>query len=166
MAATKQRSQWLLHNYLLLERQLDRLVALAGRHDPNVLALVLFGSTARLTPHAASDADLLVLVQDEGAFDSSDLGPVRDRGVYLLVQAMNVPSEQACAWPLIPVVWNGDPMTLSPALLADIQRDGVLLSCRDTSALPPVLRSLLPYSAWKERVQAFLASDERVQHRV
>jgi predicted nucleotidyltransferase len=47
-----------------LLRTLERLAERAGRDDPNIALLALCGSVARLEPHADSDADVLILVDD------------------------------------------------------------------------------------------------------
>lgn len=48
----QKRAQLYLREYPRLLRQIYKLVELVREQDPNVALLALFGSTARLEPHA------------------------------------------------------------------------------------------------------------------
>ncbi len=152
MPTRMRKSQLYLRGYPTLIDQINRLVNLVREHDPNMCALILFGSTARLTPHWASDADLLILCQRPDQFSSYALGEQQDRGVYLIVEATSEHDE----WPFAMLVSDLQASDLSPALLANIAREGVLLYQREGTALPPALAKLLPYEAWLRKVQALL----------
>lgn len=148
----ERKNQLYLRGYPTLIDQINRLIDLVKAHDPNLCALILFGSTARLTPHWASDADLLILCQRPREFDSLHLGEQQDRGVYLIVEATSEYDE----WPFATLVSDLQGSDLSPALLTNIAREGVLLYQREGTALPPTLANLLPYEAWLRKVQTLL----------
>jgi predicted nucleotidyltransferase len=150
---TRQRSVLYQHAYPALLYQIDQLRTLIQKHDDNVQFVVLFGSTARLTPRLHSDADLLILVHRRDDFyQRSGLSP---QGVALLVAAENAAMEHGgWEWPFISMVEEvGE---LPPALLENIARDGVLLYQRQDVPLPAALSKLLPYEAWRKRVEAML----------
>jgi hypothetical protein len=143
MDASQQRG------YTVLVDQLDHLVHLIGQQDPNIGAAVLFGSTARLTPRAASDVDLLVLCHEPRDF----IAPAREGVGMSLLGAATRPGEE---WGLIPVVSNLKGSDLPEALLANIARDGVLVYQQPGAMLPPALAHLPTYAQWRERVQQLL----------
>jgi predicted nucleotidyltransferase len=133
-------------------KQINLLVDLVRVHDPNICALILFGSTARLTPHRFSDADLLILCQRPQEFDSLYLGDQKYRGVALIVEAISAEDE----WSFASLVSDLQVSDLSTDLVANIARDGVLLYQREGVPLPPALTNLQPYEAWVKRVEALL----------
>jgi hypothetical protein len=80
------------------------------------------------------------------------LGDQRDRGVYLIVEARGVDDE----WSFASLVSDLQISNLSPDLIANIARDGVLLYQREGVALPAALAHLQPYESWLKRVDALL----------
>jgi predicted nucleotidyltransferase len=64
------RNQLYAHEYPIILNVLSRLAEQIAQHHPEVTLLALFGSVARMTPHADSDTDLLVLVDKSGAFEA------------------------------------------------------------------------------------------------
>lgn len=152
------RSQRTLYRqaYSALLCQIDRLRALL-QHDDIIDLVVLFGSTARLTPHRNSDADLLILAgQPERFYQRMDH---TQAGVALLVAAEQAAMEHGgWEWPFISLV-EKQVSDLPPALLANIAREGVLLYQRQEVSLPPPLTQLLPYATWRKRVEALLEGD-------
>lgn len=152
------KNQLYLRGYPTLIDQIKRLVDLVQAHDPNICALVLFGSTARLTPHRTSDADMLILCRHPKEFDSLYLGDQRDRGVYLIVEAVGVYDE----WSFASLVSDLQISDLSPDLIANIARDGVLLYQREGVALPSTLAHLQPYDTWLKRVDTLLERCRRL----
>lgn len=69
--------------YPWLWKRLEYLAALVRTTDPNVVAIILYGSVARGVADEQSDVDLVVLVDDEQAYSS--LGSPH-AGVRLLTQ--------------------------------------------------------------------------------
>jgi hypothetical protein len=137
----------------LLE-QIRRLVALVPQ-DTNIGALILYGSTARLTPRYSSDADVLVLCRDSRRFNKEE----HDRqGFSLILEATSAADE----WPFAPYVTDIEGSDLSPALVKNIARDGVLLYCRPGLTLPPALAKVRPYQTWQKQVQAVLERYQQV----
>jgi hypothetical protein len=150
------RSQAVLYRraYPALLCQIDELRARLGQDD-NIGLVVLFGSTARLTPHRNSDADLLILAQQPERYYRHP----PQAGVALLVAAEQAAIEHGgWEWPFISVV-EQRASDLPPALLENIARDGVLLYQRQDAPLPPPLTRLLPYETWRMRVEALLEGD-------
>jgi hypothetical protein len=134
--------------------QVRRLVALVPQ-DTNIGALILYGSTARLTPRYSSDADVLVLCRYPQQFNKEE----QDRqGFFLILEATSAADE----WPFAPFVTDLEGSDLSPALVKNIARDGVLLYCRPELALPPALAKVHPYRTWQKRVQALLERYQQV----
>ncbi len=74
-----------------------RLEDWAGRlgQDPNVLAVVLFGSLARGDATAASDADVLVLLRDSSASFSGRLVQYKPVGLGVSVEVFPYTLEEA-----------------------------------------------------------------------
>lgn len=142
---------YLRRGYPILLAQLSQLVRLSVQ-DPNIGALVLYGSIARLTPHWSSDVDVLLLCQKPQAFIWA--GEASQQGMYLIVEVTS-PEEE---WSLAPQVTDLAASDLSPTLLANIAHDGVLLYQRAGTTLPPAMVGLLPYERWMERVQRRLGA--------
>jgi hypothetical protein len=142
------------HAYPALLYQIDRLRMLIQEYDDNVNIVVLFGSTARMTPRLNSDADLLILVQRRDRFYKW-VGH-SPQGVALLVSAENAAMEQGgWEWPFISIV-EEQMSDLPPALLENIARDGVLLYQRQGVSSPASLVQFLPYETWRKQVEALL----------
>jgi hypothetical protein len=80
------------------------------------------------------------------------LGDQPYRGVALVVEAISADDE----WSFASLVSDLQISDLSPDLVANIARDGVLLYQRAGMALPPALANLQPYGAWLKQVQALL----------
>lgn len=149
------------YEYPLLLGQIERLVELVERNDPNVALLALFGSTARLTPHRSSDADLLVLVHDLRPFHPYITGCQIAPILRLMGQAENAPDGHICRWHFSLVEGNllGD--DIDEEFLENVAAHGVLLYRQAGVSLPPVLDSLQPFPDWVERVQRMLAGYAR-----
>jgi hypothetical protein len=143
---TPDKVQHELRGYAVLQDQLSRLVTQARTQDPNIGALILYGSLARLKPHKTSDVDLLVLCWQPRAFIEAE--EASGRGMYLIVEVTS-PDEE---WSLSPMVTNLHTSDLPAALLANIAQEGVLLYQQRGITLPPVLGELVPYERWAERV--------------
>ena len=131
--------------YPWLWKRLEYLAALVRTTDPNVVAIILYGSVARGVADEQSDVDLLVLVDDEQAYSS--LGSPH-AGVRLLTQTYDqVP------WPTLSFAWAFSPFVdvvdghyLTEDLIANIQRDGVLVYRRRDVALPAWASQLRLYA--------------------
>jgi hypothetical protein len=116
-------------------KRLEYLAALARATDPNVIAIILYGSVARGVADEQSGVDLVILVADEQAYSSSG-SP--NSGVRLLIQTYDhVP------WPSLSIAWAFSPFVdmvdghyLTEDLIANIQRDGVLVYRRSDGTLP------------------------------
>jgi hypothetical protein len=153
---TRQQHALYHRAYPALLCQIDHLRALLQEHDDNVALVVLFGSTARLTPHLTSDADLLIIVQQQDVFYQRSSQATQ--GVALLVAAEWAAMERGgWEWPFISLV-EEDVSALPPALLENIVRDGVLLHHRQGVSLPTSFAQMLPYETWRQRVEALLMS--------
>ncbi len=148
------KAQLYLRGLPTLLDQIRRLVDLAPQ-DTNIGALVLYGSTARLAPRSSSDADVLVLCQDPQQFNKEE---DNRRGFALVLEATSAADE----WPFAPYVTDLAGSDLSPALLRNIARDGVLLYSRPGLTLPPAIAKVRPYRVWHERVQALLEKYQQV----
>lgn len=127
------------HGYRVLLDQLAQLARLS-QDDENVGVVILFGSTARLTPNNESDADLLFLCHDTRAF----IAPAEGRGMSLLGEITR-PGEE---WGLIPVVSDLCASDLPPALVANIAREGVLVYQQPGVTLPAAFVQVQPYASW------------------
>ena len=96
-----------------------------------------------------------MLCRDPRRFNKED----HDRqGFSLILEATSATDE----WPFAPYVTDLEGSDLSPALLKNIARDGVLLYCRPGLAFPPALAKVRPYRAWQERVQVLLERYQQV----
>lgn len=145
--------------YPLLLSQLKHLVALARARDPNVAFIALFGSVARMEPHAHSDADVLILVHDQAQFYAAEPTP----GVALLWMAYQ---EEACgsgdadrlgSWPVTAVVSDAMASDLDADFLNNVARDGVELYRQSGYTPPAILAHLTPWERWRRRVSKQLA---------
>ncbi|HLW01136.1 MAG TPA: nucleotidyltransferase domain-containing protein [Ktedonobacterales bacterium] len=142
------KAQLYLRGFPALLEQIRRLVALAPQ-DTNIGALILYGSTARLTPRSSSDADVLILCQNPQRFNKEE----DERcGFALILEATSAGDE----WSFAPYVTDLAGSDLPSALLRNIARDGVLLYSRPGLALPTALAKARPYQVWHERVQTLL----------
>lgn len=145
--------------YPLLLSQLKHLVALARSRDPNVAFIALFGSTARLDPHAHSDADVLILVHDQTQFYDAQPTP----GVALLWMAYQEEAisrgdyDQLGSWPVTAVVSDATASDLDADFLNNVGRDGVELYRQPGYAPPAMLAHLAPWERWRRRVVRKLA---------
>jgi hypothetical protein len=135
--------------YTVLLSQISHLVTLA-RQDPNIGAMLLYGSLARLTPHLTSDVDLLVLCQEPQGFIQAEESS--GRGMYMMVEATS-PDEE---WPLSPLVTDLGASDLPVALLNNIAEDGILLYQREGTVLPRALAEAAPYERWVARIEWIL----------
>jgi hypothetical protein len=143
--------------YPALLCQIDHLRARLP-HDDNIGLVVLFGSTARLTPHWNSDAELLILVRQPARFYQHQ----PHSGVALLVEAEQVAMGRGgWEWPFISLV-EQQVSDLPTTLLEDIAHDGVLLYQQQGMSLPPPLAQLLPYETWGKQVESLLESSSPV----
>lgn len=155
----QKRAQLYLREYPRLLRQIRRLVELVREQDPNVALLALFGSTARLEPHAYSDSDLLLLLHDSRViYKPGETAKV----VRLIGEAEEAPYDEWCDWTFSGVVGNVEGSDIDPEFLENVGAHGVLLYQQEGVSLPPALQHLLPFDVWLERVQALLAECERV----
>lgn len=79
------------------ETVLARLEGWSGRlaEDPNVLAVVLFGSLARGDATAASDADVLILLRDSSASFTERLVQYKPVGLGVSVEVFPYTLEEA-----------------------------------------------------------------------
>jgi hypothetical protein len=135
--------------YPWLWRRLEYLAARARAADPNVVAIILYGSVARSVADEQSDVDLVILVDDEQAYSSSG---TPHAGVRLLTQTYaHVP------WPSLSMAWAFSPFVdvvngpyLTEDLTANIRRDGVLVYRRVDATLPAWATELRPYAEWKD----------------
>lgn len=142
----------LLQGYRVLANQLIELAELIGQRDPNIGAVLLFGSTARLDAHEASDVDLLFLCFDPRVFTAP---PREGMGMSLLVDIIS-PEEE---WGLVPVVTDLCASDVSEALLANVARDGVVVYHLPSVSLPPVLTQVPPLASWLAQVQRLLREE-------
>lgn len=143
------KAQRYQRGYAVLLTQISRLMAMAHQ-DPNIGAMLLYGSLARLRPHLTSDVDLLVLCQEPQAFIQAK--EASGRGMYMMVEATS-PTEE---WPLSPLVTDLGASDLPVALLTNIAEDGVLLYQREGITLPRALAELTPYERWVARVEGLM----------
>lgn len=150
-----ERRELLRITYPFLWQRLDYLTTLVQETDPNILALVLYGSVARGTANAESDVDILIMVADERQFSQQS-----DRGVHLLVM-----TEDAVPWPSLDFAWAISPFVepldgryMTEDLLANIQHDGILIFRRPGSALPAWMGQLPHYLQWKAQIARQLAA--------
>jgi predicted nucleotidyltransferase len=139
----------LLQGYRVLASQLIELAQVVDQRDPNIGAVLLFGSTARLDAHEASDVDLLFLCFDPHVFTAP---PHEGVGMSLLVDITS-PEEE---WGLVPVVTDLCASDVSEALLANIARDGVVVYQLPSVSLPRVLAQVPPLASWLAQVQRLL----------
>lgn len=101
-----------------LRRNWIRLSALRRvlRTEPNVEVAVLFGSVARGTDHPESDIDLLVALRDDDALAAAGLEARLEERLGTTVQVTRLAQAET-----------------SPALLAEVLRDGRVLVERGTA---------------------------------
>ncbi len=155
----QKRAQLYLREYPRLLRQIRRLVDLVREQDPNVALLALFGSTARLEPHAYSDSDLLVLLHDPRViYKIGETAKV----IHLIGEAEEAPYDEWANWTFSGMVGNAEGSDIDSEFLENVGAHGVLLYQQEDVPLPPALADLLPFDAWLERVNALLAECERV----
>jgi hypothetical protein len=140
---------YLAHGYHVLLDQLNQLSASLGQQDPNIGAVILFGSIARLTPRWESDADLLFLCSAPHAF----ITPERAGIGMALFADLTRPDQE---WSFIPVVSDLSGSDLPEALLTTIAHDGVLVYQRPGVVLPQPLAQVRPYADWLAQVQLLL----------
>ena len=148
-----------LREYPLLLRHIRALVKLVQEQDPNVASLVLFGSTARLEPHAFSDADSLLLLHNPRVI--YEIGKTA-RIIQLIGDAQIPPDDEWGSWTFSGMLGNAQASDLDDDFLANVASDGVLLYQQEDTPLPPALACLQPFSAWLERVDALLAECAQV----
>jgi len=153
------RAHLYLRQYPRLIRQINRLVELVQREDPNVALLALFGSTARLEPRAISDADVLVLLHDSRSLH--EVGKTA-KILRLLGIAEDAPQQEWCDWSFSMIDGNAQASDLDEDFVSIVGQDGVLLYQQAGASLPPALAALTPYAVWLERVQTLLAGAERM----
>lgn len=152
----EKRARLYEREYPLLLQQIEWLIALA-REEPNIAALVLFGSTARLEPGATSDADLLALLHNPYLSLPGNTWP---QIVDVVVKAEE---DSSCSWPFSIVDGDAQASDLDPDFLENVARDGVLLYQQEGVSLPVALRSLQPYEHWLKRVEALMARASRAR---
>ncbi|HEY7355678.1 MAG TPA: nucleotidyltransferase domain-containing protein [Ktedonobacterales bacterium] len=141
-----EKAQRYQRGYAVLLSQISHLVTLA-QQDPNVAAILLYGSLARLQPHLTSDVDLLVLCQEPQAFIRAPESS--GQGMYMMVETTS-PDEE---WPLSPLVTDLGASDLPVALLNNIAQDGILLYQREGTTLPHALAAPIPYERWVARIE-------------
>lgn len=141
--------RYLAHGYRVLLEQLNQLSAFLSQQDPNVGAVILFGSIARLTPRWESDVDVLFLCTAPHAF----IAPERAGIGMALFADLTRPDQE---WSFIPVVSDLEGRDLPEALLANIADDGVLVYQQPGVDLPQALAQLRPYADWLAQVQRLL----------
>lgn len=148
--ADKHRSLYQI-TYPFLWRRLEYLAGFVGDCDPNVAAIVLYGSVARGTAHAESDVDLLILVKEERQFFSPSLPHL---GVHMLTLTEDhVPwSRLDFAWAFSPFVDQLECQYMTDDLIANIQRDGILVHRQPGMRLPFWIEQLHEYGQWKEEM--------------
>lgn len=154
----QKRAHLYVREYPLLLRHIRALVKLVQEQDSNVASLVLFGSTARLEPHAFSDADLLLLLHNPRVI--YEIGKTA-RIIQLIGEAQIPPDDAWGSWTFSGMLGNAQASDLDDDFLANVARDGVLLYQQEGTPLPPALAGLQPFSAWLERVNALLAECAR-----
>ncbi len=150
----QKRARLYLREYPLLLRHIRALVKLVQEQDSNVASLVLFGSAARLEPHAFSDADLLALLHEQRWLEH---GAGRARFVRLFGDAQIPPDDEWGSWTFSGMLGNAQASDLDEDFLVNVARDGVLLYQQEGTPLPPALAGLQPFSTWLERVNTLLA---------
>lgn len=148
-----------LQEYPRLLRQVHTLVKLVSEQDTNVASLVLYGSAARLEPHAFSDADLLLLLHNPRLI--YEIGKTA-RIIQLIGEAQIPPDDDWCSWTFSGMLGNAQASDLDEDFLANVASDGVLLYQQEGTSLPPALAELQPFPAWLERVNALLDECARV----
>ena len=156
---SQKRAQFYLRHYPRLLRQIHALVQLVQEQDPNVALLVLYGSTARLEPHAFSDADLLLLLHNPRVI--YEIGKTA-KVVHLIGEAQIPPDDKWCDWTFSGMLGNAEASDLDEDFVANVAGDGILLYQQEGVSLPPALAGLQTFSAWQERVNTLLAECERV----
>jgi hypothetical protein len=146
--------------YPLLLSQLKHLVALARARDPNVAFIALFGSVARMEPHAHSDADVLILVHDQARFYAGHPTP----GAALLWMAYQEEAvssgdmNRLGSWPMTAVISDVGASDLDADFLNNVARDGVELYRQSGYSPPDILAHLTPCDRWRRRVHKQLAA--------
>lgn len=153
------RARLYLQEYPRLLRQIRTLVKLVPEQDTNVASLVLYGSAARLEPHAFSDADLLLLLHNPRVIYA--IGKTA-RIIQLIGEAQIPPDDEWASWTFSGMLGNAQASDLDEDFLANVARDGVLLYQQEGTPLPPTLADLQPFSVWLERVNALLAECAQV----
>jgi predicted nucleotidyltransferase len=154
----QRRADLYLLEYPRLIRQINRLIEMVRSEKPEVALLALFGSTARLSPHTLSDADLLILLSAAPAPSYAEkIASV----MHLVSLAQDAPRGEWCAWSFSVVDGDAQASDLDPDFLENVARDGVLLYQQEGATLPAVLSHLQPYERWLRRVEALLARASR-----
>jgi Polymerase beta, Nucleotidyltransferase len=158
MMSSLHATQWVQHaTYLCVCERLERLAHVVEERDPNILAIILYGSIARLTPHRMSDLDVFLIVQDEAQFASAPAASGDRRGIALLSEAEYPAYPEMVAWSFSPLAWAVDQLThVEETLVENIGRDGVLVYSRGSWPLPTLpspWKALASYPQWKQRVE-------------
>ncbi len=148
---TAKRAELYLTEYPRALAELHCLARLAAEQDPNVTAIILFGSVARGTPHDGSDIDVLLLLRDVPRFFACD-------HATLLIQTGNCIAPNAIPqWGLAPILGASDLHDLDADFIACIAVDGVLLYKNVDVTLPPVLDHLHSFAVWERNIAGLLA---------
>ena len=148
------------HEYPLLLSQLKHLVALARARDPNVAFIVLFGSIARLEPHAHSDADILILVHDQTRFYAAE--PTPGAALFWMAYQEEAVSsgdnDRLGNWPVTAVASDAAASDLDSDFLNNVARDGVELYRQSGYTPPAALAHMTTWERWQRQLLQRLAT--------
>jgi len=144
--------KFLAREYSRLSNRLRLLTELVEKDaDKRIIAVVLFGSIARLTASPSSDTDLLVLMETSG---NRALERELSHHFYrLLTSAETANGEDGSLWHIVLVTGNATGDDLDADFLSQVGQDGVLMYQRSGSTLPVVLQNMASFADWQERAQ-------------
>lgn len=116
-----------------------------------LIAVVLFGSIARLTASPSSDTDLLVLMETD---DNRLLERELSHHFYRLVASAETANrDDGSLWHIVLITGNAMGDDLDADFLAQVGQDGVLIYQRPGSTLLEVLQHMNSFADWRDRAQ-------------
>jgi predicted nucleotidyltransferase len=150
-----ERKRLYAHEFPLITTSLRRLRERLAYENDGTLALVLFGSVARLTPTDTSDLDLLALLDH----DSPASERARADALYNQILEAFYPSGSAWTrWGACLITSDARASDLESDFVDVVGQEGVLIYRRDDAELPPALAHLTPVAEWLGRVDALVAA--------
>jgi predicted nucleotidyltransferase len=126
--------------------------------DERIVLVALFGSVARLSPHTASDTDVLVLLDVlGGAATREQVETALAHEWFALVRECSHRANGALLdWGVSTVTGDAEASDLDDDFVSIVGREGVLLYLRPGMEPPAALAHLTPFAVWAERVSALL----------